>query len=255
MFVRSLRPNLYDYVKIVAIGLMIVDHVWYFLFPDVYWLRLIGRLAMPSFLFLVGLNGFYGWSSWLWRWAIATQMCWSLYFWAMWRDVRVVQILGVIVLMRILLSVAERIRLFSWVVWVVFLILLFVWLFVFHHRLALVVDYGSYAFLRWLVWYVCSRFVSGVWSFPVIVWLCIPFLMYQYDVFGGIFQSLWWSWVALWLLAWSVVLWRIAWRNDSLLTGLSSWDRFVVWLSRQALRVYVYHVVFLVGMSLVLYVL
>lgn len=68
------RPNRYDYLKLLALATMIVDHVGYFLFPEVIWLRVIGRIAFPLFLLLVGFNGSYKrrWS--LWTMAIALQV-------------------------------------------------------------------------------------------------------------------------------------------------------------------------------------
>lgn len=60
---KNTRPNLYDYLKVVAILTMIVDHLGYYLFPEVLEFRLIGRVAFPLFLFLVGFN-----ASFRWRW-------------------------------------------------------------------------------------------------------------------------------------------------------------------------------------------
>lgn len=56
---NTTRPNRYDYLKLLALATMIVDHVGYFLFPEVIWLRVIGRIAFPLFLLLVGFNGSY----------------------------------------------------------------------------------------------------------------------------------------------------------------------------------------------------
>lgn len=44
----------YDFVKFAAIVLMIVDHVGHFYYPDDMWLRAIGRLSAPIWLFLIG---------------------------------------------------------------------------------------------------------------------------------------------------------------------------------------------------------
>lgn len=54
-----LRPNLYDYLKILALVTMIIDHVGYFLYPEMIWLRVVGRVAFPLFLVLVGYNCSY----------------------------------------------------------------------------------------------------------------------------------------------------------------------------------------------------
>ncbi|MDP2670231.1 MAG: TraX family protein [bacterium] len=52
----SQRPNLYDYIKVIALISMILDHIGYFLFPEQIIRRVVGRLAFPLFLFLVGYN-------------------------------------------------------------------------------------------------------------------------------------------------------------------------------------------------------
>lgn len=40
-------------LKIIAIISMFIDHLGYFIFPDVIWLRLVGRLAYPIFAFFI----------------------------------------------------------------------------------------------------------------------------------------------------------------------------------------------------------
>ncbi len=52
----SLPPVLtsYDFLKATALLLMIIDHVGYFFYPDELWMRMIGRLSAPIWLFLVG---------------------------------------------------------------------------------------------------------------------------------------------------------------------------------------------------------
>jgi hypothetical protein len=55
---RLARPaNTYDLVKIVAVLTMVVDHVGLYLMPEQGWLRVVGRIAFPLFLFLVGYSG------------------------------------------------------------------------------------------------------------------------------------------------------------------------------------------------------
>lgn len=44
----------YDLLKTFALMLMIADHLGYFFYPDNDWLRAIGRLSAPIWLFLVG---------------------------------------------------------------------------------------------------------------------------------------------------------------------------------------------------------
>lgn len=49
-------PTWYDIIKAAAIVLMVVDHIGSFFMPELQWLRGIGRLSMPLFLFLVGYS-------------------------------------------------------------------------------------------------------------------------------------------------------------------------------------------------------
>lgn len=44
----------YDFVKFAALALMVVDHVGAFIYMDEQWLRVVGRLSAPIWLFLVG---------------------------------------------------------------------------------------------------------------------------------------------------------------------------------------------------------
>ncbi|MFA7284665.1 MAG: TraX family protein [Candidatus Absconditabacterales bacterium] len=50
------RPNIYDYLKVIAIITMIIDHMGYFLYPEELWYRTIGRIAFPLFFLLIGRN-------------------------------------------------------------------------------------------------------------------------------------------------------------------------------------------------------
>ena len=56
----TLRNNLpkdltsYDLLKSLALITMIIDHLGYYWFPDENWLRLVGRMSFPIWLFFVG---------------------------------------------------------------------------------------------------------------------------------------------------------------------------------------------------------
>lgn len=49
--------NYYDLLKLLALVSMVIDHIGYFLLPEVTVLRALGRYAFPVFLFLVGYSG------------------------------------------------------------------------------------------------------------------------------------------------------------------------------------------------------
>lgn len=44
----------YDVLKAVAVILMIVDHIGYYFFPENMWIRVVGRMCVPMWFFLVG---------------------------------------------------------------------------------------------------------------------------------------------------------------------------------------------------------
>jgi len=46
-------------IKILACIFMLIDHIGFFLFPDVLILRIIGRLAMPLFAFCIAEGAYY----------------------------------------------------------------------------------------------------------------------------------------------------------------------------------------------------
>lgn len=48
--------NSYDIIKLIALFTMIIDHLGTYFWQDADWLRAIGRMAFPLFLFLVGYS-------------------------------------------------------------------------------------------------------------------------------------------------------------------------------------------------------
>ena len=49
----------HDALKLVALLSMFADHLGAFVYPDIIWLRLVGRLAAPIFFFLIGYSRSY----------------------------------------------------------------------------------------------------------------------------------------------------------------------------------------------------
>lgn len=60
MFLNTARYgkdiNAYDIVKFLAISLMVIDHIGFFLLPDDVMLRAIGRICVPMWFFLAGYS-------------------------------------------------------------------------------------------------------------------------------------------------------------------------------------------------------
>ncbi len=57
----------YDILKTIAVVLMVVDHIGAYYMPENLWLRLIGRLCVPMWFFLIGYarSRDIGWQIWL----------------------------------------------------------------------------------------------------------------------------------------------------------------------------------------------
>lgn len=223
---------------------MIVDHVWFFVLPEWWWMRAIGRFAMPIFLFLVWINGFYRWSRWLLWAAVAAQVLWSFVFWITFGEIGILNILVVIMAVRWLLAGMDYVRNHhQWFWWVV--CLLIVLLVSVHPLLVEVFDYGSYGILWGVCGYVVARGFTPVVTGVVISILYIAFLVYQYQVFGGSFAPVRWWWIMIGSIGVGWLLWRTASRNDSLLSWCAWFDRLMIFVSTHALRIYIYHIVFL----------
>jgi hypothetical protein len=46
--------NTHDFIKVLAIVIMIIDHVGYYLMDDNPWFRMVGRIGLPMWYFLIG---------------------------------------------------------------------------------------------------------------------------------------------------------------------------------------------------------
>ncbi|MBS0288390.1 MAG: hypothetical protein JSR17_13930 [Proteobacteria bacterium] len=46
--------NTHDFIKVVAIFIMVIDHVGYYLLANDPWFRMIGRIGLPMWYFLIG---------------------------------------------------------------------------------------------------------------------------------------------------------------------------------------------------------
>ena len=181
------RPNLYDRLKVVAVLTMIIDHVWYIFLPEISWLRLIGRIAFPIFLFLVGFNGNYKRRRDLFAWAIVVQipifvLAWYFYFW-----LHTFNILFGIILARIflwwlsspvegnkpptLLAGSPLLLRRDTIIVVVTIVLLLI-----NPWLANILDYGSFVILFPLMWFLFKKYYShriGNLLYSVLIFACL----------------------------------------------------------------------------------
>lgn len=138
--------NRYDAWKLFALVAMTFDHVGYYLVGDEEIWRMVGRLAMPVFCFLVGFNRHYRWRPELFLVALCLSFAEAAQgrFW-------VQNILWGILLARLLLQAVEEERWKQWVLPVIFLCTVaFPFTRVF-------IDYGSLT----LLWALAGRFAAS----------------------------------------------------------------------------------------------
>lgn len=174
----SIRPNLYDYLKILALLTMIVDHIGYYLFPDQLRLRLIGRIAFPIFLFLVGFNSSYRWKWELFcrgiiLWGIGAGVARKFWFW--WFEANI--LIGILFSRVLLHRLTKRKEIWVW-------ILCFSLLAIGHYWLEEYLDYGALSFFFVLWWRLAKNKTWGIFFWiPIIIWLLIQnILVFDFGV-------------------------------------------------------------------------
>ncbi len=224
------RPNLYDYLKILALVSMIIDHIGYFLYPEQIRFRVFWRIAFPIFLLLVGYNGSYKWRWSLWTaWIVLQCAIWWLRFNWIWVD-PVLNVLLVIAGTRLFLSYFTRYALplqigcFFWAIG----------LFPFTY---LRVDYWTLALAYWLVWWWLHTYS---WKRPILACSMLTISYYVYMiVYRWFSEETWWV-----LCVWALFLIWIGWclsKGNMTYRLLPNLDCWVVWVSTHALLLYLIH--------------
>lgn len=235
------RPlNLYDILKVLALVCMVIDHVGYFLFPELIWMRRVGRIAFPVFLFLVGYNHSYRRrrSLWIWwavvqlglRWSM-TQGIWG-YGGTIW-----INILLAIAVTRVLLWVASRHR---WAVVLVYIVGAYLlW------ESVEVVEYGTMSLIRWCAGYGIRRLTDNLslstpWKYWLSACILLTSLYYQYQItyiyFAWSVESMIWNVICIWVLIGMMI-----WGNRAVELRWTTKD-LVLWLSKYTLPLYAIHI-------------
>lgn len=233
------RPNLYDYLKIIAILTMIVDHVGFFFFPEALWMRLIWRIAFPIFLFLVGFSGKYKRRRDIFIRAIIIQIpLWILYFgydygWA------TLNILRSIIFARFLLSKYTKHNR-------IFLCCITIFILSFQISLENIFDYGSFALLFPAIWYLFKTQKSKFYTFLYSGTIFSLFRGYTTRKFG-------FSQIQQYLLAWCFILllyvFFLLWQENRKILIKKKRDALVLRIAKKALLIYIIHLWILSGIK------
>lgn len=226
-----MRPNHYDYLKILALITMIVDHIGFWFYPDVELFRIIWRTAFPIFLFLVWYNSSFRFRWDLWFRGILLQIFLWMWAWQWVIDFWYANILIGIWVIRILLRWLQSVD-NMYLEWLLFVLAL-----VYAPMTQSFFDYGTLLIVFWMLWYwVKKRWWSWYSALMICVWV-IYHVLFMWDLY-------WFLWY------WKIILWAI-WvflmlnflllskSNHSLVLQNNRINEIVLWLSNHSLQLYV----------------
>lgn len=244
------RPNIYDYLKVLAIVTMIIDHVWYYFVPDLLWLRLIWRISFPIFLFLV-------WFSWSYKRRRDLLIVWALLRFASTatfqaagfrRHTPTANILIGIALTRVVLYFLQKYEKFllgnvffeekgAHMYKIALLVFLSVVLYFVHPFLSEIMEYGSLSILFWLRWYL-ARYHKSLFIYGIAV------MVFHYTEMMWVFHF-WWATMQLALGAFLVALYFVFFRlskGNSSMRLITIRDAIILFISKHALGIYAIHI-------------
>jgi hypothetical protein len=236
-----LRPNLYDYLKVLALITMIVDHIGYFLYPELVRLRLVGRIAFPLFLLLVGYNLSYArrWSLWISALLVQAVIVWCYRVWVI--DYFMLNILIAIALTRVFLWwFSHQKPILQQILFALTLLLAWTTLWV--------IEYGTFSLAFWIAWFRLRKNMRrSIRAWLVLVcWYVVSMITSNWYA-----QDLW-----LWCLTVAMLLIYLWWKlsKGNLPFHLTPRrDRGVVFVSKRALWIYILQWVILAGIAYLRY--
>ena len=232
------RPNLYDYLKIIALLTMFIDHLWYYVFPEYSFLRVIGRISFPIFLFLV----WFSWSySWRWDipiigiilWAFSYYIWTSYWFWSIEAN-----ILIWITIARFFINIINKKH---WARIFIFSTLFFI----IHPILNKYVDYWSFSFF-FVLWWRIAKYHSKYFYF----WIVPLILLIVNSIYTFDFWFKQWDFRYLYII---IILFTsfffgalsLSKENINMQTQKKRRDSFILWFSKHSLAFYWTHIVVL----------
>ncbi len=248
--VKTLRPNLYDYLKIFAVCTMIIDHVGFFLFPHISWLRFVGRLSFPVFLFLVWFNWSYKRDWRLWFFWLVVQIPFVFVYLKGYVNDHALNILLWIGFVRLFLFFFHRfaVTLSSLSRMFLFLLSLVVFLLLFPYTYP-IFDYGSMILVFGLLGYFFRFYMISHHHELVFLWVvgllvfCFHYFT-QFHNFGNYLSDLQRFFLSLLYLLELQLFVVLSEKNYSLFVS-EKFNRVLIYLSSRALEIYVLHIVLL----------
>ena len=227
---------------------MIIDHLWFWFWPEILRLRAIGRIAFPIFLFLVWFNWSYKFKPSLWITAVILQIPLMRAIWAGSAEAAYLNILMAIALARVFLDLYHSYFKYRHLpVWIWIAILTY-------PLLDWIVDYGSLLILFPLLWVAFKKFPKKIMTnimFGIGVFIIHTYFQMTFEF--SLIQRLF---VITSYLITFISFVALSQHNYSLqsknLLSKKSRDGFIYWFSSNALWIYFGHAIWLVVLNFLL---
>lgn len=255
MIKKTTRPNRYDILKFLAIVFMIIDHLGYFLFPDMIILREIWRRSFPLFLMLIWFNQ----SSKIWPSLLIPTIIIQLFL-------RGLNRAGVIVdwQLNILVGIVV-VKYLMWYIWKwsdIILLLIFAWSIWAIPYTSEIVEYGSAILASSIYVVLLSRWIpnksdntSDIYNFKLndivryvgILLISITILYWFISINSHFpFDDIWWFVVIIWWIIGIISVWILCRDNFSITSLINTrWWNTIKWVNNNAIWVYIIHVILL----------
>jgi hypothetical protein len=235
---KANRPNLYDYLKIIALITMFIDHIGYYLFPEYDFLRIIWRVAFPIFLFLVWFSWSYsrrrdipiiGIILWIFSSYISNKY---------WYGDTSANILIWITITRFILNYINKKSWYRIIYISIFFVLI-------HPILKNYIDYGSLSIIFGLRWRIAKYHKK---YFPIWIITLIWLIIYNIWIFDFWFKK--WNLNYFFVLCFLyfiiyLLTFILTSENKTIVTNNKWLDTFILYFSTHALDFYWIHIIIL----------
>lgn len=231
------RPNLYDYLKIAAITTMIVDHLWFYFFPEIIIFRFIWRIAFPLFLFLVWFSNSYKrrrdiFTRWIIIQTISVIIFFKYWIWYIWLNI----LLG-IVLGRSILRIFKKY--FSNKIY--FLIIISIICFILNPFTTNIIDYGMLS----IIFVIFGYLTKQKNKYYLIYWIITMSVLFIQNLINFRFDLKLWEWSIVFLgivYIFMTIIFKSIWQKNKTVKITETIDKIILFLSKNALNIYIIHI-------------
>lgn len=222
---------------------MIIDHIGYFFFPEMQWLRLIGRIAFPIFLFLVGFSWNYKRRRDLLIIAILVQIPITIVY-RQWDNTRTLNILFSIIIARIFLSIYQKID--KHYIFII-LICIFAWTSLYTNKWF---DYWWFALLFPLLGYFFKiHKEKNIYKLLYSISIFLLFLWYTTLTFWFTINE---TYILTLFFIFLLYTFFLLWQQNYKINLSKKWDSIILRIAKNSLYIYIIHLLLLSSIKIFL---